>query len=297
MNINFNKIKENLKTNFKGNYEIPEVILYIDEINSIKIIKYYNLILKIYYKKEENLDFNFIKRILKRGRFIIKNKKIIINLIPSGAKKILDEENVMTGKNINSGFTYIYRNEIFIFRKEEFPKVIIHELIHHNLNIHNDIFKDNNKKRLKEHFKISDDTILILNEAIIEMWASIFQLAFISMDYNLNFKKLYHMELTYSLFKCFQIFKIQNNNIWYDKCNIFSYIIFKTILLINLNKLIKIYMYPNKYDDTIITNFILKYSKIPEIKNNPEFIIKINNKENKIKREEKSLCFMLFSDL
>ena len=50
----------------------------------------------------------------------------------------------MTSENINSGFTYVNRNDIYIFRKEEFPKVILHELIHHDLNIHQDNFNDDN---------------------------------------------------------------------------------------------------------------------------------------------------------
>ena len=90
------------------------------------------------------------------------------------------------------------------------------------------------------------------------------------------------VEITY------QILNIQKDNEWVDNCNIYSYIIFKTILLLNLNKFIKIYMYPNKYDDTKLTDFLIKHSKLPNIRNNPQF--------NEIKRARNSLCFMLFSD-
>jgi hypothetical protein len=287
--MNIEKIKENIKKHFIGKFDIPEVISYINEINSFKIIKYKNLILKIYYNTNDNLDFDFIKKVMIRGVFILKKKRMIIHLIPSMAKKILKEDGIMTTENINSGFTYINRNEIYIFRKEEFPKVILHELIHHDLNIHQELFKEENKKKLKEHFKLCDETLLILNEAIIELWATILQLAFVSIDYKLEFKKIFKMELIYSLYKCYQIFKIQKEEKWNDRCNIYSYIIFKTILLYYLNEYIKIYMYPNKYDDTILTDFLIKHSKIPEIKKNPEF-------SNGIKRPENSLCFMLFSD-
>lgn len=293
-------IKSILKSNFTNIYNIPEVISYIDNINSVKIFKFNNLILKIFYNDNEYFNFNFIQKIIKRGAFLIKHKKIIINFIPSNAIKLIDEDDIMTAKNINSGFTYLLKDEIFIFRKEEFPKVFLHELIHHDLNIHNDIFQNINNVRLKSHFNISDNTILILNEAIIELWATIFQLAFISIDYNLNFKQLFNIELLYSLYKSYQILKIQKekyNNIWYDKCNIYSYIIFKTILLLNLNKFINIYMYPNKYDDTLLTNFIIKHSNLPLINKNPYLKLFINGKSKKIFRSNNSLCFMLFSDL
>jgi hypothetical protein len=287
--MNIEEIKKELKKHFIGKYDIPEVSSYIDNINLFKIIKYKNLKIKLYYNTNDNLDIEFIKRVIKRGSLILKRKLMTIHLIPSPAKKILKEDGIMTSENINSGFTYINRNDIYIFRKEEFPKVIIHELIHHDLNIHQDIFKEENNKLLKKHFNIAESTKLILNETIIELWATILQLAFVSIDYKIEFRKLYKMELIYSLYKCHQIFKIQDGKEWIDECNIYCYIIFKTILLNYLNEFIKIYMYPNKYDDTLLTKFIIKYSKIPDIKKNPEFSKKINRPNN-------SLCFMLFSD-
>lgn len=286
--MNIEKIKEDLLKHFGDNYKIPEVISYINNINSFKIIKYKNLTFKIYYIIDDDLDFNLIKKVMKRGVFILK-KQMTIHLIPSPAKKILKEDGIMTSENINSGFTYTNRNDIYIFRKEEFPKVVIHELIHHDLNIHRDEFNEKNKRLLKEHFNICDETTLILNEAIIELWATIFQLAFVSIDYHYEFRKIFKMEVIYSLYKCHQILKIQKGDKWKDRCNIYSYIIFKTILLVNLNEYIKIYMYPKKYDETLLTEFLIKHSKLPQIQKNPEY-------SSKIKRPDNSLCFMLFSD-
>ena len=48
-------------------------------------------------------------------------------------------------------------------------------------------------------------------------------------------------------------------------------------------------MYPNKYDETLLTQFLIKHSKLPLIQKNPEYL-------SKIKRPDNSLCFMLFSD-
>ena len=96
-----------------------------------------------------------------------------------------------------------------------------------------------------------------------------------------------------------QILKLKEKNeneLWCDKCNIYSYIIFKTILLKNINEFIKIYTYP--YDNTKITNFIIEKSGFLNnlIKNPPKNpMIKI--KSHKIQRPSNSLCFMLLSDL
>ena len=287
--MNIENIKEDLLKHFRNNFEIPEVISYINQINSFKIIRHKNITFKIYYNTNDDLNFNLIKKVMKRGVFLLKKKQMTIHLIPSPAKKIFKEDGIMTSENINSGFTYVNRNDIYIFRKEEFPKVVLHELIHHDLNIHQDEFNEKNKRLLKEHFNICDDTLLILNEAIIELWATIYQLAFVSIDYHLDFRRLFKMEVLYSLYKCHQIFKIQKGDKWKDRCNIYSYIIFKTILLVNLNEYIKIYMYPKKYNETSLTDFLIKHSKLPDIKTNPKY-------SSKIKRADNSLCFMLFSD-
>ena len=199
--MNIEEIKKDLLRHFDVNYNIPDVISYIKQINSLKIIKYKNLTFKIYYNTNDDLDFKFIKKVMIRGVFILKNKQMTIHLIPSPAKKIFKEDGIMTSENINSGFTYVNRNDIYIFRKEEFPKVVLHELIHHDLNIHQDEFNEKNKRLLKEHFNICDDTTLILNETIIELWATILQLAFVSVDYNIDYRRLFKMEVIYSLYK------------------------------------------------------------------------------------------------
>jgi hypothetical protein len=293
--------KEELKENFKGYYKIDEVINYIDKVNSTYIYEYNNIKCIVYYcKNKDKIDFERIKEVIERGHIISnKSKKFIIHLLLTSAKKKFEKNKILTAKNTNSGFTYTNKNEIFIFRHEEFAKVIIHELIHHDKLLHNDEFTNINKKQLLNHFKISEDTILILNEAIIEFWATLIHLAFVSCKYNIDYFKLYEYELNYSLYKSYQILKLKEKNknkIWCDKCNIYSYIIFKTILLKNINELFKTYTYP--YDNTKITNFIIEKSEfLNELLKNPPKnpIVKINSQ--KIQRPSNSLCFMLLSDL
>ena len=104
---------------------------------------------------------------------------------------------------------------------------------------------------------------------------------------------LIKIEIEYSLYKCYQIFKLrQKNKLYYDKCNVYSYIVFKTIFLVYFDQFKKIYTFP--YDDTKITDFILKYSSyLKKVKKNPLFKFK----GNLIQRTDDSLCFMLLSDL
>jgi len=296
MNIINEEFKLNLKSYFKEPYNIIEIINYIDEIDTIYEYTYKNIKAIVYYRKnKDDIDFNFIKRVINRGTNIIKNKSFTIILLLTPAKKIIEYNKILKPKNCNSGFTFINSNKIFIFRKEEFPKIIIHELLHHDDNIHNDDFNNENKLKLYNFFNLHPNTKLILNEAIIEFWTTLIHLSFISNEYNINYDILLQKEIEYSLFKYSQIINLrkkQSNKLWYDECNIYSYIIFKTIFLYYFKEFFKIYTFP--YNDTKITDFIIKYSKVKIIKKNPLFKL---NKNKIIQRDINSLCFMLFSDL
>jgi len=285
--------KDYIKSNFVSPYNIKEILLFIDEIDEEYNYEYKNIKIKVYYRKNKDiLDINLIHKVLKRGTDIINHKNFNIILLLTPVVKEICYNKPLYVNNVNSGFTYTTRNEIFIFRKEEFPKVILHELLHHDINIHNDKFSLYNKHKLLKHFNLSIDSELILNESIIEFWATILHLSYISKEYNLDFKSLIKIEIEYSLYKCYQIFKLkQKNKLYYDKSNIYSYIIFKTIFLVYFDQFKKIYTFP--YDDTKITDFILKYSYLKKVKNNPLF----NFKGNIIQRKDDSLCFMLLSDL
>jgi len=285
-----------IKRYFISPYNIKEVIEYIDEIDDIYEYKYNNIEIIVYYRKnKDKIDYDLIRRVAKRGGDTLKNKKIKIFLFLTMAKKIFNKDNSeLNVKNVNSGFTYTNRNEIYIFRKEEFPKVIIHELLHHDNNIQNDNIKNENINKLLKHFRLSDRSNIILNESIIELWATIIHLSYISKEYNINFNELLKIELEYSLFKFYQIIELRKKQnkeqLYTDLANIYSYIIFKTIFFYYFIDFKKIYTFP--YDDTIITNFLISHSNVRENKLNPSF----NFKGKIIKRPINSLCFMLLSD-
>ena len=202
---------------------------------------------------------------------------------------------ILSAKNCNSGLTYIYSNKdipnvnIYIIRKEEFGKVIIHEIIHHITLIHSS-FKISNINKLKKHFKISLSSNIDPNETIVEFCATIFHLYQISLETNTDFYKLFKDELNYSLYKTKQLLDLQKkmpNGIWYEESHIYCYIIFKTIIMYNLCDFLKIYTYP--YNDDIITDFIIKYSGFLSSLSK---IIHIT-----VNRPSNSLCFMVHSDL
>ena len=291
--------KEKFKFEFSGFYKLKEVIDYIDEITDVYHYEYENLIIDVYYRKnKDKLDIKKIHRVLLRCHKIANQKKVFkIKLFLTPAKKLIETRKILTAVNANSGFTYPARNEIYIFREEEYPKVLLHELIHHIELVDKQNFKESNIIALRKKFEITDDTTLILNETIVELWALLLHLSFISCEYKLDFNELFNLELKYSLYKTYQILKLKErykDKKWCDKCNIYSYIVFKTIIMMNIQEFLnKINSYP--YDDTKVANFIIQKSgSLPSINSKTR---PINPKFKDFQRPSNSLCFMLLSDL
>jgi hypothetical protein len=275
---------ENIKKEISDFFKNKFFNDYLDFVNKRKIFKYKNIMILVIFKETSDLNIPHIRMVLKRlykiTQHINKTFNVILLLSPF-SKKI--NNNSLSYLNVNSGFTYMNKNNIYIVRNEEFPKVLLHEILHHNKFIHSS-FKNSNIKRLKEYFNIINDNF-DPNEAIVEFWATVIHLQLISKDYKLDFYKLFLEELKYSLYKCYQLYNLPNNLLNKNNTNIYSYIIFKTILMYNIIELQKIYTFP--YDDDVITDFLIKHSKLPmTIKKNPSKT-----------RKDDSLCFMSFSDL
>jgi hypothetical protein len=183
------------------------------------------------------------------------------------------KDDLIDVKNINGGFTFINKNNIYIIRKEDYNKVIIHELLHHNILIHKTDWLDKNITRLKEHFNIDNNMLLIPNEAIIETYACVLNTIFYSIETETSLKKNLKKDQEHSIYLAKKILDKQGDNKWNEKTHSYCYIIFKTILYVYFNKFLKIYKYNN---DIEITDFLIKYShniynkisKISNISNN-----------------------------
>jgi hypothetical protein len=272
-------LNERLINEFKGTdsktISYVFILKYFNTPNKMIIFKSKNITLRVIYKR--SIDIAFIKESLKRCEIIIDlyniKKHFEMYLIYSTMKKILPKKGILESKHINSAYTYINKDDIFIIRKEEHEKVMVHEILHHVKNIQNDKWTNKNIADLKKHFNISKNCYLIPNEAIIEMWAIIYNSIFVSLYKKTSVKKIIKEEIDHSIKNSKTILDLQatyKDGIWNEKSNLYCYIIFRTILLHNLNKLFKIYTFP--YDTNVITKYII---------NNSEFLRKSGLKKNK----------------
>ena len=256
---------------------IRDVAWVPDEIQEhINFSKYYTLKYKkrinnlynisvCFYLEENNLVEvkhikNYIKLILTWFTFIVKysiskcfnniNIKLYLTdykkFLPQSAVKILDKENV------NSGYTSrcAENNEIVIYRKEEWFKVLIHESMHY-LGLD---FNDNNyNHNLRSIFPIERSDML-LSECYAESWARIFNIYFISLIQTskyTEFEKLtsyyFNYESSFSALQCNKVLEfmglsysdligvddvsIIRRKLYKERSNIFSYYVLTCVIM------------------------------------------------------------------
>lgn len=227
-----------------------------------KNINFYILLEKAITKKARDHLFISIYRVfLIKKLFNIKpsqdfNYYILLNPI----KRKLPNKNgdSMEAVNINGGFTYFNSNNIYIIRKEDYEKVILHELLHHS-EIHFEGWSNDNIKQVKNICRIADKQFLLPNEAIIETYAVIFNVIFYCIEHNMSFtslKKMFAEDKKHNIAIAKKILTKQGNTEWYEKTHSYCYIVLRAIFYIYFKEFVQIYRYNNDDD---ITLFITKY--------------------------------------
>jgi hypothetical protein len=115
-----------------------------------------------------------------------RNIKMYLLLTP--LKKELDKNELASPKNINSGYTDFSTNEIFIWREEEFEKVIFHEMIHYmDLDVRNMAFED-------EDVPINIDGPKSYYEAFTDLQGIMYYLIYVSIVIGKSVNSLFDIE-------------------------------------------------------------------------------------------------------
>jgi hypothetical protein len=118
-------------------------------------------------------------------------RKININLVLSHLEKKMPEQNsIIDVPHVNSGFTDINEDYIFIWRLEEFEKVLIHEMIHFLDMEHRNYFNYNESVE-----NIHDN--LNYSEAVTDFFAIIYHIIYINIITNISIKLLFEIELAF----------------------------------------------------------------------------------------------------
>jgi hypothetical protein len=233
---NVNKIKDMFVSELKTSRFCPAKIRdYAEKCNKYIHVSCGPITLHLLYVDTLHENLYKILRTLKHciliHNFFNMTEAFNIYIMFSPYKRYIYQNKPIDVININGGFTNPNENKIFIIRQEEYAKVIIHEMLHHVKSIHHDHWSVSDIAELKKTFNIAEQTVLIPNEAVVELWATLFFISFMSSEYNIKFKTLLQSELKHSLYQTSKILKKQGNNPWTEYSNAYCYIVFKTILL------------------------------------------------------------------
>lgn len=232
------------------------IFVYTDGIlNNLKSLK---TEIKITWKNNEiyiKCSDNKLKKILNRLHILLKvinyinknNDKIIMYLILTDLKKHYDpNDKIFNAKHINSGYTYIVPNKeyIFIWREEEFEKLIFHELIH--------LFNFDHRY---ENYDLNKNLIEKKNiyESLTDLKGIYYNIIYLSILSNENIDKLLNIEINFMINQCKLIYdKLKNN--YKENNNVYSYYIIKPKLFIYLLSDMNDELYENIFINNIFGN-------------------------------------------
>ena len=229
-------------------------------------------------KNEKNM-----KRIIVLLHFLLsfyktnKVESVKISLFFSDEKKKVPvvEKQTMDLEHINTAVTYSckLKGEVFLYRKEEWFKVLIHELMHSLCfdfaKLHMDF---SIKNKLKNMFSVNSE--FHITETYSEFWANIFNTSIISFmalsnkddieEFYLNFKILNIFEKYYSIFSCIKVLdhmglsykdiitdenKTKSISLYKENTNVFAYHILKSVWLFNTEEFL---LWFNKHNHNLI---------------------------------------------
>ena len=260
-------LSENKK--FNNNYIIKWTTINNSDITNIIIIKSYsckNILLRM------KILILFIEYLKYKTNNI--NKKICIYLLLTTFKKYFPSDNIIIDvDHVNSGYTDINKQIIFIWRLEEFEKVLFHELIH----LFNVDCRNNN---IDLNFNIDGPTNYY--ESITDFWGILYNLIYISIIIKKKIKILFEIEFAFIQNQAITLYNYYNlnsisNNIIKQNTAAFTYYILKYNLfnyIINNNK---------KINNNILLKYINSINKSSQIINNN------NNEYIKIKSSRMTL--------
>lgn len=231
-----------------SDFKVPEVVSFIRESGwQTRVICGGITINVLHRMRDVNADvpISQVHRVARRVacmfRVLGMPGPLVYWFIPSLATKVFPDTHVCVDKmHVNSAYTYKNGTEVYIYRREEFPKVMLHEALHHS-QFNTENWDQPILSRVFTKFAISPETILRPNEAIIESWAELFHLAFISQEYNFDFYKLSAMELKWTLMQARRILSrhvsgpadtgITGMSPWKEKSHAYSYYVIRSFFM------------------------------------------------------------------
>jgi hypothetical protein len=198
---------------------------------------------------------------------ISKKKHLTFWLLPtSHLRKFPKKSDVqITPEHINGGFTYTHSRAgtVFVFRREEFPKVFLHETLHHaHMDTHSAWSKADLQK-IYAYFRLDTkgcnpsmqctSTDLRPNEAWIETWAELYHLGFLHYEYSLPWDLLWNAERKWACTQAKRVLlhqKAQQDGKWREQTHAYSYMVLRAALLWSAPKVLSTFHQVHQHINT-----------------------------------------------
>jgi hypothetical protein len=259
--------------------------MYYSEKTNLIVNKYNNNNTNIILYHEDNGNNNFdiilTMKIIELFRKLT-NKNMDVNLIIlyyEQKRYFSENEKMVTPENINAGCT-ISGSYIYIWRKEEFYKVLIHELIHYFILDFWDFDDTVIKNQLNKVLNIKGNDVV--NEAYTEIMALTINSIIYSNLNNISFNEIINYEIKFTHLQIAKIIKYFGGNEYndlftipiYQSTSLSSYIIVKGMLLYNYTMILNHFdIYFNKNKKERFKN----YADIYKIIINKNYKLKLND--------------------
>lgn len=278
-----------------------------------KVFMNENTEIHLYHPDSNNgPDIQIIMKIINFYRILFSSEiKVKLTIFYGEQKKFLynfKPSHTICSDNINSGSS-IKHEIIQIWRKEEFYKVLIHELVHYfgvDFYLSNSIYQ-----KINNHFQsvIKINGIDRINESYTETLAIVIHSCLYSILYQKPFSEIFSYEI---LFTYFQVSKLlihfgcknyQNisNTIFNQTTSAFSYYVVKCMLMQNLSKMFDFWenhhfvILKNKNSQTSYHDLYKEIVNLNSLNADliDKFINFIDNEKSKISQNyESSDCFV-----
>lgn len=272
-------------------YSSPQAIHDLQKVKQMITIQYQEQVtLHILEIPNQPIDLKLYRKVVQRIATLIKifnGSPLEFWFLPSKQLRTLPSKNKpITSANVNGGFTLSELGKIYIFRESEFPKVALHETLHNFKLFDNCYWKNNDLKHLYQTFYINKEgcqiscmkccyTQLEPNEAIVELWAVLFQVMFVAYEKCYDYNTLMEMILIEQKWaqEMAQLLldrgALKPKDPWTEETHTFSYILLKSALLQNLESFLSI---PMPYQSTQLTHYLLEVVRKGSFaKNHPIF--------------------------
>lgn len=163
-------------------------------------------------------------------------------IVPCPQKRFWPAINEPVGpENINGAFTYRVGTEVYVFREEEFPKVMLHEAIHHSSYDPSSSVLTGVEHLFRTSFNIAQDTRLLVNEGIVELVATHKHAEFVAYDAGQPFEKLWEREKEWMHDQAQRLLdRCMHGAKWRERSNAFAYIVIRWLCCENYEELLKL---------------------------------------------------------